>query len=445
MWISEIRIIETFHEFQIMIKNNKLSSFFILFCTLISVQLFGQEQLDVEGDAKIRGKLDLHDLNDSTSLYVGYGIEYGLFNLKNTFVGVKAGENTTTGGSNSFFGYQSGAENAGGSNAFFGYHSGKNNDGTSNAFYGYRAGESNENSLNAFFGAESGKTNTSGEYNAFFGAETGNNNSTGSNNTFLGYNSGAGITIGSKNTFIGGETGAKMDTFSGSIAVGYFAKVNCSNCAVIGGTGNNAVQMGIGTDNPASHLDILGTSSSTTPHILINESTGSYARMRWKNTSNASTYWDVAGRTSALNSQGSAELNFFYNDGSLNVLKLFGDGDATLAGNLMENSDRRLKKEISSISGVLYKLNQLHGYYYQWKNRPSPHRQVGLIAQEVQQIFPELVREDDQGMLSVNYTKFVPLLIEGMKEQQEQIKTQQNQIQELTKLVQQLLHAEKTN
>ena len=413
--------------------------FVLIFSLLVlgPVPVVCQEQLNVEGDVKIRGNVDLHSSGDTSSIYLGEGIKLVTSNAFNTFMGVKAGGNTSFGRENAFFGYQAGSNNEGGSNAFFGYRAGKNNDGASNTFFGYRAGQLNDNSLNAFFGSESGHQNTTGEENTFFGAESGFQNTTGAYNTFLGYNAGTGNVGGSNNTFVGREAGAKADTLSGSIAIGNFAKVDCNNCAVIGSTGDRAVRVGIGTDDPDGHLDIYATSSAATPHILINESIGTYARMRWKN--NSDTYWDIAGRTGSPGSQSTAELNFFYNDGSLNVLKLFGDGDATLAGNLMENSDRRLKRDLIPLSPVIYKLAGLSGYYFHWQDRPSQPRQIGLVAQEVQNLFPELVQEDENGILSISYTKFIPVLIEGLKEQQAQIDGQQRQILELQELVQQLV------
>lgn len=57
--------------------------------------------------------------------------------------------------------------------------------------------------------------------------------------------------------------------------------------------------------------------------------------------------------------------------------------------------------------------------------------QTGVIAQELQKLFPELVKEDKEGMLSVNYSGLIPVLIESIKDQQ-------NQIDELKKLVMEL-------
>ena len=65
------------------------------------------------------------------------------------------------------------------------------------------------------------------------------------------------------------------------------------------------------------------------------------------------------------------------------------------------------------------RLIQLSAYSYDWKSgNRSGDKQIGLIAQEVQETFPELVSEGSNGTLSVSYTRFIPLLIEGIKEQE---------------------------
>lgn len=110
-----------------------------------------------------------------------------------------------------------------------------------------------------------------------------------------------------------------------------------------------------------------------------------------------------------------------------------------MAGTLNQASDIRLKKEIQPLQHSLQKIVQLHGYHYIWKNADSEKGvQTGVIAQEVQAIFPELVKEDPNGLLSVNYSGLIPVMIESIKEQQQQIDQQQMQIDELKKMVEML-------
>lgn len=88
---------------------------------------------------------------------------------------------------------------------------------------------------------------------------------------------------------------------------------------------------------------------------------------------------------------------------------------ATIVNSL---SDEKLKKDISTIDGALDKVKQLRGVDYTWKE--SEEKSKGVIAQELQEVFPELVSESDSG-LSVNYNGIIGVLIEAIKEQQKQI------------------------
>jgi hypothetical protein len=87
-------------------------------------------------------------------------------------------------------------------------------------------------------------------------------------------------------------------------------------------------------------------------------------------------------------------------------------------------SDNRYKKEITPIeSNTVFKnLLKLQGVYYYWKKDEFPDmhfndkRQIGLIAQEVEKVFPELVNTNENGYKSIEYAKFAPLFIESIKE-----------------------------
>ena len=88
---------------------------------------------------------------------------------------------------------------------------------------------------------------------------------------------------------------------------------------------------------------------------------------------------------------------------------------ATIVNSL---SDEKLKKDISTIDDALDKVKQLRGVDYTWKD--SEEKSKGVIAQELQEVFPELVSESESG-LSVNYNGIIGVLIEAIKEQQKQI------------------------
>jgi hypothetical protein len=105
-------------------------------------------------------------------------------------------------------------------------------------------------------------------------------------------------------------------------------------------------------------------------------------------------------------------------------------------------SDERFKYNITPISFPLQKLLQINGVEYEMRtsefpnNHFAPGRQIGLIAQNVEKVIPEAVNEKD-GYKGVDYAKLVPLLVEGIKEQQSQIAAQQQKIEKLEKWIEQ--------
>lgn len=92
-------------------------------------------------------------------------------------------------------------------------------------------------------------------------------------------------------------------------------------------------------------------------------------------------------------------------------------GNISAAGYITSTSDERLKKNFSPISGALEKILSLKGYYFQWKDpKKDSSRQVGLKAQEVKKVFPELVVTDHEGFLAVSYQNLIAPVIEAIRE-----------------------------
>ena len=98
-------------------------------------------------------------------------------------------------------------------------------------------------------------------------------------------------------------------------------------------------------------------------------------------------------------------------------------------------SDKRLKKNVIEINDAVSKISQLSGMTFEWKESKNKEyhneREAGIIAQDVQKVLPEAVKERDDGYLAVKYEQLIPLLIQGMKEQQEQINELESQIKQL--------------
>jgi len=111
------------------------------------------------------------------------------------------------------------------------------------------------------------------------------------------------------------------------------------------------------------------------------------------------------------------------------------------------NSDVRFKQQIRPLQGALEKVTALQGVQYEMRVKEFPDRnfqpgtEIGLIAQEVEKVLPELVRTDADGYKSVDYAKLVPVLIEGMKAQHQQLQFQQQQLQQQRKELDELKKA----
>ena len=102
--------------------------------------------------------------------------------------------------------------------------------------------------------------------------------------------------------------------------------------------------------------------------------------------------------------------------------KVDSNGKVTAANDIIaygSPSDRRLKENIKPIESALDKAMKLEGVTFDWKESDSILKlkeDVGFIAQDVQKVIPELVRENDNGMLSMRHQGIAPILLEAIKE-----------------------------
>jgi hypothetical protein len=106
-------------------------------------------------------------------------------------------------------------------------------------------------------------------------------------------------------------------------------------------------------------------------------------------------------------------------------------GDVAASGDIVAyfTSDRRLKNNIQPIENALDKVNELGGYTFDWNEELQKARKgndIGVIAQEVQSVLPEVVIERDNGYLAVDYERLVPVLIEAIKELSAKVKELEN-------------------
>ncbi len=118
-------------------------------------------------------------------------------------------------------------------------------------------------------------------------------------------------------------------------------------------------------------------------------------------------------------------------------LKVTGDIGAT--GDIVAyiSSDKRFKDNIVEITDSLDKVRKIRGVKWDWNDNASDAAKqspnVGVIAQEVQQVLPEIVHQREDGYLAVDYTKMAALFIEAIKEQQIQIENLKLEVEGLKK------------
>lgn len=103
--------------------------------------------------------------------------------------------------------------------------------------------------------------------------------------------------------------------------------------------------------------------------------------------------------------------------------------DLTASGNVTAYSDVSLKENIETISNALEMVNSLRGVRFNRKDLEGNPLQIGVVAQEVEKIVPEVVKTADDGLKSVAYGNLIGVLIEAIKElsvEVEQLKSRQN-------------------
>jgi trimeric autotransporter adhesin len=370
-----------------------------------------------------------------------------------------------------------------------------NTSGQQNVYIGDDAGRLSTSNHNTFVGSAAGLYNTTGTLNTFIGYVAGLQNTTGTSNTCIGPSAGAGTTTGSNNVFIGRASGYQSNgsgnTFVGTeaaiastpdpgnnntslgyqssilnnptnaTAIGYGATATASNSCILG---NTSVSVGIGVTAPVKKLTI--SSGATNDGIRITQTTYGYAGIELFNTTACGKNWGLLSMGCG-NTQGPGSFaiyNYskgwgdFYIDGTTgNTTIGYGSPNTTYkldvngsvrATAFVTLSDKRFKKDIEQIASPLQLIKQLNGVTYNFRDdiyAPQPEgseeprllmnfpkeKQMGFIAQDVEKVLPEVVSTDGNGYKGVLYQNIVPLLIEGIKEQQGQIAQMSQKMEEL--------------
>jgi Chaperone of endosialidase len=410
--------------------------------------------LDVNGAATVNGKLSATGVVSGSSYEIGSNLfAFGSYTKGSAFLGF-AGNTTMTGAPNTAIG--AGAlrsDTTGTLNTATGYAALLGNTtGDENTATGYAA--LNDNTI--------GNNNTATGRSALFSNIQGNDNTaigdaalldnTASENTAIGYQALESNTTGTINTAIGSGSGGTLDnsnvtgvsnTLIGAgtslstgnlvlaTAIGATAHVSCNTCLVLGAIPTN---VGIGTPAPAAtlHLDLLDHGASDTLLIGNTSSKGleffdSGAGVDIRSFG-VPLFLNYAGQNTLLNYTGGKVGIGAVGETPSNLLTLQQGGGPAIADGWNTYSSRRWKTNIHPLQNALSKVEQLRGVSYDLKD--SGKHEIGVIAEEVGQVVPEVVSYEKNGKdaTGVDYSRLTALLIEAVKQQQKQIVAQQKAI-----------------
>jgi len=396
---------------------------------------------------------------------------------ENYTIGHSAGTNITTGYKNFFAGYEAGMENTTGFyNVFLGYRAGKNNNSSSNVFIGTEAGINNVDGWsNVFIGNQAGYNNiggggTFGARNVFIGREAGFYNEDGGDNIYIGAFAGNELVSGDNNVIIGNTAASHNTTGQNNVYFGNRAAYsnNGSSNVVIGNlAGSNSQQYSTNSNysssvmvgDRAGYKNLDGTGNVFLGYQAGYNETGS-DKLYIENTSANPDYALIYGDFSSDNLRFNANVGVGYTPysfyglvvkgGTTNSLRVYEGTDQTysiytdgavFANSYATKSDLKQKRNINTYDNALNKILKLRGVSFNWKstkNKTDNKKHIGLIAQEVEKIIPELITEDEKGNKAITYSGMVPVMVEAMKEQQKiieklrkELKMQENKNDEL--------------
>jgi hypothetical protein len=207
-----------------------------------------------------------------------------------------------------------------------------------------------------------------------------------------------------------------------SLAMGHLTLAQGMNSIAIGfnstANGDNSNAMGTNTTAEGNYSTTLGFNTNT-------NSSYSLAIGRYNDDNGSPTDWNPDDDIFTIGDGTS------YFDRS-NLLSVKKNGDLWIQGSFAETSDIRLKSDIARLEGTIDKIRQLNGINFYWKDKETMgnEKHIGLIAQDVEKVFPELVGENE-GYKTTNYIGLIPVLIEALKEQQLMIDELQSQLEQM--------------
>ncbi len=292
------------------------------------------------------------------------------------------------------------------------------------------------------------QTTASGDYSTAMGANT---SASGNKSTAIGFGT---VASGGVSTAIG--YGSEARDF-GSLAIGSYnsslSSITTNGSATVYDADNTAFVIGNGADisNKSDAFKVMfnGNTTISGDDLTIGDLSafsGSFSQRSaidvvahsdgdlltaYASGSSGDRFnieLDTGNSLAKISSGGGYNLTLSTEGGTMNFESSgMGTGTYTFDGDVVISSDARLKSNIVSLGSTLSKLLQIDGKSYEMKGQ----QKIGVLAQEIQEVFPELVSEDDNEMLAVNYQGLVPVLINALKEQEDKISRLENLVEQL--------------
>ena len=231
----------------------------------------------------------------------------------------------------------------------------------------------------------------------------------GSNSIAMGQNTTA---SGLASTALGHSTTASAGF---STALGYLSEATASSATAMGSgtlaSGSGSTALGSGTIASGDYSTATGVWSTAAAFASV--TIGMYNVVTGSQTS-----WQPAEPLFVAGNGPNAGARS-------NALTLFKNGNMTISGTLTQSSDLRFKEGIESLEFALNGVLDLRPIRYRFREGTGhpTDPQIGLGAQDVERVFPELVHRDSQGQLSVAYTQLTAVLVRAIQEQQQMIET----------------------